>query len=136
MKKLKIPVFALLLFAVSAVGAYASSSWSDARTFSLTNGDDWTQTTTTGTWVGNEKDSDSASYTEYTVAKTMWTSPSMRLVNSNGEVRSATIACADAGYQVNGGSNTGTIGYAMYASVKPSVFQTGTDTIKLQFKVY
>lgn len=132
----RIAIIMMAVFAICVVTAYAMSTWSDARTFELAHGDDWTETTTTGQWLGNLKDSDSPSYTEYTVAKTMYTSPVMRLVNSDGDPRSAQVTTAAAGHQVDGGSNTGTIGYALYASVKPSSLQAGTDTIKLQFKAY
>ena len=114
----------------------AASSWSDAKTFELTSGSGYKTVTTTGEKLGQNKTTDSTKWTVYTASKTMYTYPKARLVNSSGNVRSDVITTASYGKSKTGSKNTGTIGYAMYLSVKPSSWQWGTDTIKLQFKCY
>ena len=76
------------------------------------------------------KDSNSTEWHLQVDGKTMWSSPTARLVNSNNEVRSETVTISD-----ETGTFTGnlyakaTIGYWYYLSVKPSAFQAGSDTI-------
>lgn len=129
-------LFALLMLVCVFSVASALSTWSDAYTYELDSSDDWVRTTTQGEWMGNQKDSDKSVYDVYTVTKTMWSSPKFRVVNSNNAVVADTVTTAGKGRYVTGGGNTGTIGYAYYGSVKPAWNQSGTDRIKLQFRVY
>lgn len=115
---------------------FASSSWTDARTWSLTAGAGYSTTTTAGTKLGANKTTDKSAWDVYTVAKTMVTTPTAKLVNSSGSTRSDVVNTASAGRYNSGSTNTGTIGYAEYLSVKPGALQTGTDTIKLQMRNY
>lgn len=136
MKRKSILLMVVIAVMMFSQIAYASSSWTDARTWSLAAGDSYKTTTTAGTKLGATKTSNSASWAVYTVAKTMVTYPKAKLVNSSGETRSDVISTAEAGKSASGSSNTGTINYAQYLSVKPGSLQTGTHTIKLQFKNY
>lgn len=129
---------AITIFGIMLIGqvVFAASTWSDAGTYQLSGGSGYTTITTTGNKLGQDKETDDAKWSLYTVSKTMYTSPTARLVNSSGSVRSDVVTTAASGRSVNGSVNTGTIGYAEYLSVKPAAMQTGVDTIKLQFKNY
>lgn len=129
-------LFGLFAFVAVAQLAFATSTWSDAYTYELTGGGDWKRQTTVGEYMGNLKDSNTAKYDVYTVSKTMWSSPSFRVVNSNNAVVAGSVTTAPAGQYSTKNENTGTIGYAYYGSVKPAWNQLGTDRIKLQFRVY
>jgi len=126
----------LFLFVCTITLTSALSTWSNAYTYELKSSDNWVRNTTQNEWMGNQKDTDSSDYDVYTVSKTMWTSPKFRVVNSDNKVASDVVTTASKGRYVTGGNNTGTIGYAYYGSVKPAWNQTGTDRIKLQFRVY
>ena len=137
MKKRKTGVMVLAVAAVlTSQLAFAASTWTDARTWELTSGDDFKTVTTTGTKCGATKTTDQRTWDVYTVSKTMWTNPTARLVNSANQVRSDVVTTANVGRYVTGQQNTGTIGYAEYLSVKPAFNQVGYDTIKLQFRNY
>lgn len=114
--------------------AFASAAWSDPKTFQLDSSDGWEVKATDGSKMSSYKSTNSTSYEVHTMAKTMWSNPSARLVNSNNDVRSHTVTTPDAGRTVTGSGNTGTKGYYYYGSVKPAWNQSGTDTIKLQVK--
>lgn len=129
-------LFALLMFVCVFSVVSALSTWSDAYTYELKSSDGWKRTTTQNEWMGNQKDSDKEIYDVYTVTKTMWSSPEFRVVNSENAVVSNTVTTASKGRYVTGDGNTGSKGYAYYGSVKPAWNQTGTDRIKLQFRVY
>lgn len=133
LKKLAITTFGIML---TSQVVFAANSWTDARTYQLKSGSSYTTVTTTGNKLGQNKETDASKWTLYTVSKTMYTSPSAKLVNSSGSTRSDVVSTSSSGRSVNGSINTGTIGYAEYLSVKPSGLQTGVDTIKLQFKNY
>lgn len=129
-------ILLIMLFAVMQF-VFASDSWTDARTYSLDNKDDVYKTiTTTGNKLGQNKTSDSTSFQEYTVTRSMWSKPEFKLVNSNNETRSNSVNTADNGQYVTGGGNVGTVGYALYGAVKPDWSQTSPGTIKLQMKVF
>lgn len=129
-------ILSIMLFAAMQF-VFASDSWTDARTYELDNKDDVYKTTTTaGTKLGQNKTSDSTSFQEYTVTRSMWSKPEFKLVNSSNATRSNSVNTADNGRYVTGGGNVGTIGYALYGAVKPDWSQTSPGTIKLQMKVF
>ena len=137
MKKRKTGVMVLAVAAVlTSQLAFAASTWTDARTWSLSSADGFKTVTTTGTKCGATKTTDQRTWDVYTVSKTMWTSPTARLVNSSNQVRSDEVVTVNAGRYASGRQNTGNIGYAQYLAVRGSAFQMGVDTIKLQFKNY
>ncbi len=137
MKKLKKIVLCSLCIGIFATQIiYAATTYTDARTWSLTRGQGYSTKTTTGEKLGSNKETDSKYWIVYTVSRTMISSPKLKLVNSNGEERSEVITAGKTGQYAKGDSNTGTIGYALYLSVKPGALQFGTDTIKLQMKTY
>lgn len=113
---------------IAAQSAFAT--WSGFGTFSITN--DETYRTTTGDMLPGFKTTTSASFDVYASAKTMTSSPWVRLVNSSGEVRSTYVSIPYTGNTYTGSNNTGTSQYYYYASVKPAWNQVGTDTITLK----
>ena len=133
MKKL---IFAFAIIFCTVAMAYALSDWTDALTYKLKAGDSWKTTTTSGYDMGQDKNSDANYFDVNTVSKTMSSKPSFRLVNSNNEVRSNSVTTANTGLYVRGSGNTGVIGYSYYGSIKPAWNQLGTDTIKLQMRIY
>lgn len=129
-------ILSIMLFAAMQF-VFAGDSWTDSRTYELNNKDTTYKTTTTdGTKLGQNKTSDSTSFQEYTLTRSMWSKPEFKLVNSNNATRSNSINTADNGRYVTGGGNVGTIGYALYGAVKPDWSQTSPGTIKLQMKVF
>lgn len=135
MKK-KLSFTALMLVCVfSAV--CASSNWSDAHTYQLNSGDGWKTRAVNNEKMGNEKDdTNNSKYDVCTLSKTMWSSPKFRVVNSNNEPVSGEITTAKAKRCATGDDNTGIAGRVYYGSVKPAWNQSGSDRIKLQFRVY
>lgn len=128
-------IFCLVFIVVSQIVVFAAETWSNPGTFNLPRGGSWNRVTTTGVHLGNTKTTTSTNFEQYTISKTVSSSPSFRLVNSSNEVRSKTITTAAVGRQKTGGGNTGEKGYAYYASVKPALNQiTGSGSIRLQFK--
>lgn len=114
--------------------ASAASTWTNAYTYELNSSDSWKTTTTQNVKMGATKTSDDSKYQVHTVSKTMWSSPSFRLVNSNNTVISNSVTTAGAGRTVTGNNNTGSIDYAYYGSVRPAWNQSGLDRIKLQMR--
>lgn len=129
----KVVVSAILLFLVTAQLIYAQGSWGDARTFSL-SADVWEIRTTEGSWVSSYKTTNSSNFDVHTISKTMWTNPSVRIVNSNRQVRSNPVTVRG-GRTVTGYNNTGEIGYYYYGEVRKYFSQIGTDTIRIQIRV-
>ena len=126
----------LIVCLFSAQLVYASTTYTSAKTWSLTAGSGFSTMTTSGNKLKSTKTTDEPDWRVYTVAKTMVTAPKARLVNSEGDVRSDTLTTASTGNSVSSTANTGVKGYYEYLSVKPSALQVGTDTIKLKFKNY
>lgn len=116
--------------------AFASESWSDAKRYDISAGDDWRVASSDGTAMVSEKTTDSSKYDVYTVTKSMWSSPRFKLVNSNNVAVSGEVETSPAGQYSTGSNNAGVIGYAYYGSVKPGWNQTGSDYIKLQMRIY
>ncbi|CAH0344392.1 hypothetical protein [Bacillus sp. CECT 9360] len=130
MKNKKMKISALVI----GVGLLASQSvmaaWSSYGTFSVT--DKPKTTTTTGVKIGAKKESNDSEFSVYASAKTMYTDPDVRLVNSNIEARSSYVEVYDTDVTITGNNNVGDIGYTYYAQVKPDAAQAGTDTIRLK----
>ncbi len=135
-KRMSAVLLSVLLLMMVVQTVFASTSWTDGGTWSLTAGDGYSTKTTTGSKLGATKTTESSSWEVYTVAKTMSTNPRAKLVNSSGETRSAVLITANTGHTAVGTNNTGSVGYAYYLAVKPAAAQTGTKTIKLQLKDY
>ncbi len=116
----------LSLFTIQVVYA----AYSSYGTFEITN--DSTSYTTTNTQLSSTKETTSTSFLVYASAKTMTSSPKVRLINSDNEVRSSYVSIADTYTTYTGTNNTGVVGYPYYAEVTPAWNQIGTDTIRLK----
>ncbi len=125
---------ALMFTQVAMASDTRSSYWSNTGTFSGSSG--WITTTTTGSKLKQMKTSNSMRWGTYTAALTSFNNPSVKLVNSNGSIRSEVMSVANTGREKYGSNNTGTSGYNYYLYVKPNALQIGTDSYKLQFKNY
>ena len=79
---------------------FASSSWTDAKRYSLKPGEDWKERAADGQKMGANKTTDDNKYEVYTVGKTMWSSPVVRLVNSSGEPISNEIQTGPTGRSI------------------------------------
>ena len=115
---------------------FASSIWTDAKRYSLKPGEDWKERAADGQKMGANKTTDDNKYEVYTVGKTMWSSPVVRLVNSSGEPISNEIQTGPTGRSRAGKTNVTQIGYASYLSIRPGWNQIGNGSIKLQMKNY
>lgn len=134
-KKLKPMILLTLLFGMFASQTvFGQGTWGNARTFSLGSGNSWTTNTTEGTRLSSRKETNSSSWDAHTIARTMWTFPQIRMVNSSGAIRSRQLATATEGRTATGGGNTGEIGYFYYGEVRSANGQLGTDTIRLQLR--
>lgn len=137
MKRFVLVMSTILIVVGAQIVAYAGTSWSDGGTFEISRGDGWHNHCTTGEMLGNTKTTESSNVSVYTVSKTMTSSPSFRLINSDGYARSDSFSTPAVGKSVTNNSNTGTVGYTYYASIKPAWNQVSDDcTIKIQFKSY
>lgn len=92
----------------------------------------WYYETTAGKKLQKTKATDGTICHVKTNSLTMYNNPVFRLVNSDNVKRSDSIKMGEAG-EVESGDCTATKNYYYYASVKPSIWQTGTDTVTLQF---
>lgn len=92
----------------------------------------WYYETTANERLQKTKATNSTTCHVKTNSLTMWNNPVFCLVNSDNAKRSESIKMGEAG-DVESGNCTATINYYYYASVKPSIWQTGTDTVTLQF---
>lgn len=132
-KTKKIISILLCLIIITAVPiTAAAASWSSETVFSLTRGDGWKDKNTKGNKVSDLKETDSEACRVKTITLTMYNNPVFKIVNSNGEDRCNSFKMGNKG-NTKVGNNTGAKGYKYYANLKPSGFQTGTDTIKFTF---
>lgn len=131
-KKKRSLLFAVTLIMAVAIPTIASAAWSGQGTYSVSRGDDWKSTTTTGDRLMKLKTSNATTFDVQTLSLTMWNNPFFRLVNSDNVARSEAITTGNTG-NIKSGNSTATNGYNCYGSVKPSALQTGTDTILLKF---
>lgn len=133
MKTQKIISILLCLIIITAVPITATAeTWSKETTFSLTRGNGWKEKNTEGSKVSDLKETTSEKCRVKTVTLTMYNNPVFKIVNSNGEDRCNSFKMGNKG-NTKVGNNTGTKNYKYYANLKPSVLQTGTDTIKFTF---
>ena len=139
MKKKIMPIFIIvsILLLASLQTVFALSSWTDAKIYNVNNkSNSFEPATADGSWLGQDKTSDSDKFQEFTVTRSMWSRPEFKLVNSNGESRSDSVNTAKDWTYVQGNGNMGEIGKAYYGAVKPDWSQTSPGTIKLQHKVF
>lgn len=130
MKKTLLSLVLLLAIVVSTAFSY---NWSNQGTFSLSSGNSWKKTTTTGNTLSAVKTTNNSGFEVYTHSKTMWSYPSVRMVNSNNEIRSSSVMVSPVGEYSVGSNNTGSKGYRYYLSIKPAWNQISKDTIKLSY---
>lgn len=125
----------VFLLAVSQF-VFASLSWTDAKRYDVIPWTDWKTKAADGQKMGANKTTDKGKYEVHTIGKTMWSSPVLRLVNSNDKRVSDEIQAAPSGRTNTGKTNTAQIGYAYYLSIRPGWNQMGEGSIKLQMKNY
>ncbi len=129
MKKIVILVSILSLFSLSGTVLAAVGNWGSLKTIDIKSTDDWKKTTV------NDYKTDSAETKVdfYTASKTMYSNPSVKMVNSSNTVRSGTTTLQNQ-RTTTASNNTGSSGYYYYASVKPAWNQVGTDSAKFQMR--
>ncbi len=113
-----------IIIASAAVG-----NWGNIGLHTMRKGHGYTKTSV----YDLKEDSAEKSADFYTITKSSWTNPSVKLVNSNDEERSNST------YLVKGetkttNNNRGLQGHIYYASVKPHPMQVGDDTVKFQVR--
>lgn len=118
----------LLLMVVTVVSA-SEGYWSDLGTVDLKAGSGWNDTD-----IRSYKMTNSNKWDVYATAKTMVTWPSVRLVNSDGMIRSDSVQVKSKEKVYTGSDNTGTPGYIYWAQAKPAWNQLGTDSIRFQIR--
>lgn len=137
-KKLMFIATICLVFILGIVHfVFASESWTDAKRYNIRKGEDWKTTAADWQKMGANKTTDQNIYEVYTIGKTMWSSPVVRLVNSENYPVSNEIQTAPSGRIKKGRTNTAQIGHAYYLSIKPGWNQASENgSIKLQMKNY
>lgn len=121
---------ALVLFSVQIV--FAAMTWSNPVVID----------TSSWSWHhnfshANTKTTDSSYFDVYTIASNGYVfNPGFRLVNSDGVARTNQVSLPADGYSSVGSGNTGTIGYAYYASMCPNFLEPWeyNGSAKMQFK--
>lgn len=133
MKTKKLISILLCLVIITAVPLTATAAtWTGENTFSLTRNCGWKEKNTAGNKVVDYKETDSNECRVKTITLTMYNNPVFKIVNSDGEDRCNSFKMGNKG-NTKVGNNTGTINYKYYANLKPSVLQTGTDSITFKF---
>lgn len=66
----------------------------------------------------------------------MWSSPSAKIVNSEGKSRSNSISLNDTNKKFTGSGSTAEKGYYYKLKITSAINQIGDDTIKYQFTVH
>lgn len=131
-KKKRFAVIALvvcLLFSLSLFAAMAAS-FGTAGTVSLSSSSSWKDKYTVY---------DTKAYTDSTVqfkmtARTSGCNYSMRLINSNGAVRSGSVYMTALNTAYSNYQNTGSVGYTYYASIYPYYSNT-TSTVSVTYAI-
>ena len=117
------------------VGSTSFAAWSN-----------WTpyETSTVGGFGGSTTSSNrsyklSAKDKQFAVSvkdKTMWSSPSAKIVNSEGKSRSNSVSLNDTNKKFTGSGSTAEKGYYYKLKITSAINQIGDDTIKYQFTVH
>lgn len=126
-----IALFLTLMITMSVPTTAFAYNLSSKGTFSLRK-TTWYYETTAGKELEKTKETTGTTCHVKTNSLTMYNNPVFCLVNSDHAKRSDSIKMGEAG-EVESGDCTATKGHYYYASVKPSILQTGTDTVTLQF---
>lgn len=132
-KKLKLKTMLLVVAMLSmfSVTAFATSYGSSATMLVAAKGG----------WQSDHSIKDTKAYENVTTGKinvtneTMWTTPKGRIVNSNDDARSSSVDLSGAGTFSVSLYSSCKKGYTYYLSVKPSAYQTGTDSITARINV-
>lgn len=96
MKKRTKSIFAMVLCLTVLVSfqtiTYAAETWSNSATYDLDHDTYWKRQTSKGTYLSNQKTTESKNVSVYTVSKTMSSHPKFRIVNSENKERSGHIS--------------------------------------------
>lgn len=124
-----------LILLSSSLVVLANGTWANAQTFRLNNNSGWTGINTAGQRLGNTKQTHNSGWDVHTLAKTMSSSPSARLVNSAGSVRSSSNLTTGAIGRTVSGTQTGEVGFAYFVQVQQAWNQVTNDqTIRVQHR--
>lgn len=123
-------VVAATVMMCSAITCYAAN-WGDLVTVTINSTDGW-KAQFEGPY--DYKETNSSQFSVYATAKTMTSSPSVRLINAYGYQRSDSVSIPYTGNTYTGSNNTGTPGYNYWTETKPAWNQIGTDTMRYQIK--
>lgn len=123
-------ISAATIMMLGTITCYADN-WGDLATVAIDSSDGWTDH-----FHGpfDYKETDSSNFHVLATAKTMTSSPSVRLINYNSEVRSSAVSVSSTYVDYTGNNNTGTAGYVYWTQTKPAWNQVGTDSIRYQIK--
>ncbi|MDK2802888.1 MAG: hypothetical protein KFW09_05925 [Oscillospiraceae bacterium] len=113
-----------IIIASAAVG-----NWGNIGLHTMRQGQGYTKTSV----YDLKEDSAEKSADFYTITKSSWTNPSVKLVNSNDEERSEKTELRT-GRTTKSEKNRGLQGHIYYASVKPDNLQIGDDSVKFQVR--
>lgn len=130
-RKISFILIAALVISMFTV-LISATSYGAVGTLTLSAGSDFKRATT----IKDTKAyaSESTYYINVT-NKTMITSPTAKIVNSNGDTRSYTVTISSTGVFSGSLYSTATVGYNYYMAAKPSSLQIGSDTITAQINV-
>lgn len=125
-RKKKLIVFVLCFAIMASMGMLlACAAYGSVTTVYVTSSNTWQSTN----MYGNKTTGGSTWHLDVS-NKTMWSSPTARLVNSNDAVRSNSLTIsANNGVFTGSLLSSATVGYNYYLSVKPASSQIGNDSI-------
>ncbi len=118
----------IAILMTSGVICCSAVSWGSYKTVTIKSSDGWVNKFN-GPSDYKEKNGNSK-YKVYAIAQTMVSNPSVRLINSNGAVRSDSLTIPHTDTIYTGKNNTGMVGYIYYTRTKPAWNQCGSDTMK------
>lgn len=108
----------------------SATSWGTVETVTINSKDSW-KNQLNGPYDEKEDEND-GTYKVYAISKTMTSTPSVRMINSNGDIRSSSVTVPETYREYTGSNNTGDSGYVYYTQTKPAWNQGGSDTMRFQ----
>lgn len=129
-KKFKRVVVSVAIMGILTAGATSclAASWGSLKTVDITAGDGW-KNKFDGPY--DTKEDGDAIFKVYSTSMTMTSNPTVRLINSDGVVRSKSVTVKDT-YREYKNSSTAEKGHNYWTQIKPAWNQIGTDSIRYQ----
>ena len=132
MKRIKVLLIGAMVLLIFATVCSASSSWawSNYDTISINWNDGWHRCPN----IVSTKATTNSYFDVQASSKTMSSAPSVRLVNSDSQVRSNSVNVKNTGTIYTGSNNTGVPNHYLYGQIKPAWNQVSRDSIRFRVR--